>query len=131
MNSILFKILIVSGLLLVMAMPKTALSQTPTDAIMMEKGQLCVAAIYGHDSWDEYWEGTYKRSNGNIGTLTRQSVTGMFSLGITDRINVLGGLPWMKTSSTRRRRSRRSGVMSPMIRTASPGPGNGWRDKNS
>lgn len=83
----------------VLSIPKL-MAQTPTDAIMMSKGQLCVAAIYGHDAWDEYWEGTYKRSNGNIGTLTRQSVTGMFALGITDRINVLGGLPWMKTSSS-------------------------------
>ncbi len=80
-----------------LAFPKTALAQTPNDAIMMEKGQLCIAAIYGHDSWDEYWEGTLKRKNGNIGTFTRRSVMGMFSLGITDNINLLGGLPWMKT----------------------------------
>jgi hypothetical protein len=92
-----YKTLIASLLLLAMAIPKTAVSQTPNDAIMMEKGQLCVAAVYGHDSWDEYWEGTRKRSNGNIGTFTRQSVMGMFSLGITDKINLLGGLPWMKT----------------------------------
>ena len=85
--------------LLVLASPKLA-AQTPTDAIMMDKGQLCLAAIYGHDTWDEYWEGTLKRSNGNIGTFTRQSVSGMFSLGITDRINVLGALPWMKTSAS-------------------------------
>ncbi len=84
---------------MLMASPKLT-AQTPTDAIMMEKGQLCVAAIYGHDSWDENWESTLKRSNGNIGTLTRQSVMGMFSLGITDRINILGGLPWMKTSAS-------------------------------
>ncbi len=98
MNSNSLKTLVVSGLLFMLAIPKTALSQTPNDAIMMEKGQLCVAAIYGHDSWDEYWEGTRKRSNGNIGTFTRQSVMGMFSLGITDKINLLGGLPWMKTA---------------------------------
>lgn len=82
-----------------LAISKTA-AQTPTDAIMMEKGQLCVAAIYSHDTWDEYWEGTLKRKNGNIGTLTRQTVMGMFALGITDRINVLGALPWMKTEAS-------------------------------
>ncbi|MBK9014193.1 MAG: hypothetical protein IPM82_08905 [Saprospiraceae bacterium] len=94
-----FKWLSLTALLLLLASPKLV-AQTPTDAIMMEKGQLCVAAIYGHDTWDEYWEGTLKRSNGNIGTLTRQSVMGMFSLGITDRINVLGALPWMKTEAS-------------------------------
>ncbi len=83
----------------VLSIPKS-MAQTPTDAIMMDKGQLCIAAIYGHDTWDKYWEGTLKRSNGNIGTLTRQSVMGMFSLGVTDRINVLGALPWMKTSAS-------------------------------
>ncbi len=99
MKIILNKWLSMLAVCTVLAIPISR-AQTPTDAIMMEKGQLCVAAIYGHDTWDEYWEGTYKRSNGNIGTLTRQSVTGMFSLGITDRINVLGALPWMKTSSS-------------------------------
>ncbi len=87
------------SLAMFLASPKIS-AQTPTDAIMMEKGQLCIAAIYGHDTWDEYWEGTLKRNNGNIGTLTRQSMAGMFSLGITDRVNVLGALPWMKTSAS-------------------------------
>lgn len=76
------------------------MAQTPTDAIMMQKGELCIAAIYSHESWDEYWEGTLKRKNGNIGTLTRQSYMGMFSLGITDRINILGALPWVKTEAS-------------------------------
>ncbi|MGB4846752.1 MAG: transporter, partial [Saprospiraceae bacterium] len=39
-------------------------AQTPTDATLMTKGQICLAAIYSHDSWDEYWEGTLLRSNG-------------------------------------------------------------------
>ncbi len=72
-------------------------AQSPTDAIMMEKSQLCLAALYTHDTWDEYWEGTLKRSNGNIGTLTRQSITPMVAFGITDRFNILAALPWMAT----------------------------------
>jgi len=88
-------LLLAVGLIAVFFSKTTA--QTPNDAIMMPKGELCVAAIYGHDSWDEYWEGTLKRNNGNIGTFTRQSVMGMFSLGLTNKINLLGGLPWMKT----------------------------------
>ncbi len=100
MKRILSKWVVISAIFMVLAAPKMAIAQTPTDAIMMEKGQLCVAAIYGHDTWDEYWEGTLKRSNGNIGTFTRQSVMGMFSLGITDKVNVLGALPWMKTAAS-------------------------------
>ena len=72
-------------------------AQSPTDAIMMEKSQLCLAALYTHDSWDEYWEGTLKRNNGNIGTLKRQSVTPMVAYGISNRFNILAALPWMAT----------------------------------
>jgi hypothetical protein len=75
-------------------------AQTPTDGIMMRKGEICFAGIYGNDSWDEYWEGTLKRQNGNIGTFTRESITGMFALGITDRINVIGIVPWMHTEAS-------------------------------
>lgn len=80
--------------------PKDTYAQTPVDALMMNKGQLCLAAIYGHESWDEYWEGTLKRDNGNIGTLTRQSVTPMFALGLSDRVNIIGALPWVSTEAS-------------------------------
>jgi hypothetical protein len=76
------------------------LAQTPADALMMEKGQICFAALYSNETWDEYWEGTLKRSNGNIGTYTRQSIMPMFALGITDRINVMAALPWVKTEAS-------------------------------
>ncbi|NUN99120.1 MAG: transporter [Saprospiraceae bacterium] len=75
-------------------------AQTPTDALMMETGQICLAAIYTHDTWDEYWEGTLKRNNGNIGTLTRQTVMPMVALGVIDRVNVIAALPWVKTQAS-------------------------------
>lgn len=78
----------------------TATAQTPTDALMMDGGQICFAALYTHDTWDEYWEGTLKRNNFNIGTLTRQTVMPMFALGIVDRVNVLAALPWVRTSAS-------------------------------
>ncbi len=75
-------------------------AQTPTDAIMMSNGQICIAAIYGHDSWDEYWEGTLLRENGNIGTFIRQSIMPMVALGIGDRFNVIAALPYVFTKSS-------------------------------
>jgi hypothetical protein len=75
-------------------------AQTPFDDIMMEKGEICFAAIYTHDTWDEYWEGTLKRDNANIGTLTRQTVSGMFAFGIADWLNVMGSLPWVRTDAS-------------------------------
>lgn len=75
-------------------------SQTPFDAIMMERSQLCVAVLYTHDTWDEYWEGTLKRENGNIGTLTRQTLMPMAAMGISDRLNLLAALPWVRTEAS-------------------------------
>lgn len=72
-------------------------AQTPSDALMMDKGQICLAALYTHDTWDEYWEGTLKRSNGNIGTLTRQTYLPMLALGIANRVNLIVALPYVKT----------------------------------
>src|SRR6188508_1483363 len=78
----------------------SASAQTPSDAIMMSNGQICLFAVYSHDSWDEYWEGTLLRSNGNVGTLTRQTITPGFALGLGDKLNVIATLPWVKTESS-------------------------------
>lgn len=75
-------------------------AQTPTDALMMEKGQICFAALYSHDTWNEYWEGTLKRDNQNVGTLTRQTIMPMFSLGLVKRLNVIVALPWVHTEAS-------------------------------
>ncbi|MDQ3015294.1 MAG: transporter, partial [Bacteroidota bacterium] len=75
-------------------------SQTPTDAIMMSNGQICIAAIYAHETWDEYWEGTIIRANGNIGTFTRQSIMPMIALGLGNKINVIAALPYVFTKSS-------------------------------
>lgn len=74
-------------------------AQTPADAIMMGDGQVCIAAIYANESWDEYWEGTLLRENGNIGKFTRQSITPMIVLGIGERINIITALPYVFTKS--------------------------------
>lgn len=78
----------------------SAKTQTPTDATLMTKGQICLAAIYSHDSWDEYWEGTLFRSNGNIGTLTRQSINPMAIVGLTNSISIMAAVPWVKTEAS-------------------------------
>jgi len=88
------------SLMLTLSLFVSVKAQTPTDAIMMTKGQICVAVIYSHESWDEYWEGTLLRTNGNIGTLTRQTIMPMASLGLGDRINIIAAVPWMKTEAS-------------------------------
>ncbi len=86
--------------LMTLALPGGVLAQTPSDGLMMDRGQICFAALYTHDTWDEYWEGTLKRTNGNIGTLTRQTVMPMFALGLSDRLNVIASLPWVSTQAS-------------------------------
>jgi len=75
-------------------------AQTPTDGIMMQKGEICFGAVYNHESWDEYWEGTLLRDNGNIGTFTRQTVLPMFALGLTDKLNLIAQTPWVSSDAS-------------------------------
>ena len=87
--------------LLVMILSATAvrvMAQTPSDAVMMKSGEICFGINYGHSAWSEYWEGDSLRDNGNIGTLTTQSVVGGFMLGLVDRVNLIAMLPYVATS---------------------------------
>jgi hypothetical protein len=72
----------------------------PTDGLMMPKGQLCILGQYSNSSWDEYWEGETKRSNSNLGTLTTQNALIMGNYGITQKLNVMLGLPYVWTKSS-------------------------------
>jgi outer membrane putative beta-barrel porin/alpha-amylase len=73
-------------------------AQTIDDGIMMAGHALQVGNIYTHDSWDQYWEGTLKRTNGNIGTITTQTNSQTFAYGFTDRVTVLGNVPLVWTN---------------------------------
>jgi hypothetical protein len=77
-------------------------AQTPmiTDGMMTPKKDLGNGIFYSFDSWNKYWEGTLKRDNQNIGTLTTQAATWMGVYGLTERITLIGMLPyvWSKAS---------------------------------
>ncbi len=77
-----------------------AFAQMPHDAIYMPKKSVCIAAMYGKSTWTQYWEGSLKRENFNIGTHTTQSYTLMPAIGITNRVNVILGLPHISTSTS-------------------------------
>lgn len=85
-------------------------AQTIEDGVMMGKGQLFTGVVYSHDTWDEYWEGGLKRDNGNIGTLETQSNTWFANYGITDRLNVIGHIPYVWTQASQGVLSGMSGV---------------------
>ncbi len=87
-----------------------ASAQSPTDGLMMPKGSLCNLVSYSSSSWKNYWEGEKKRSNTNLGTFTMQNVMYMGALGLTDKLNVMVGLPYVKTSASASYLSGQSGL---------------------
>jgi len=77
-----------------------AIAQLPDDAIMLGKKQLCTGFSYMHSQWNDYWEGTLKRNNQNIGTLSTQSVAFMGAYGISDHLLVMTSVPYVWTHAS-------------------------------
>jgi hypothetical protein len=75
-------------------------SQTLSDGLMMSKNKLCTGFLYGHDQWKNYWEGTLKRDNQNIGNLTTESIMWVGVYGLSDKINLVATLPYIKTKAS-------------------------------
>ena len=88
------------ALALVASIPVTSRAQTIHDGIMLSKGQLFTGGLYMRESWDEYWEGSLKRENENIGTVTTEVNTWYANYGITDRLNVIGAVPYVWTRAS-------------------------------
>jgi hypothetical protein len=81
-------------------LPGSARAQTIDDGVMLGAGELFAGDVYTHDRWDHYWEGGLKRDNGNIGALTTRSHTIVGVYGLTDRLNVVGNVPYVWTEAS-------------------------------
>ncbi len=79
---------------------RLSIAQTPLDGLMMPKGEICLAIVYENTAWDRYWEGSSIRVNQNIGTFTKQMGMPMIVGGVTDKINVILSLPYVKTAAS-------------------------------
>jgi len=77
-----------------------ASAQTDMDAIMMNKKQFCQGLTYDYSSWDHYWEGTFKRDNKNLGTVSSQMLMYMPNYGITNNLNVMASVPYVWTKAS-------------------------------
>ena len=75
-------------------------AQTDMDAIMMGKKQLCIGPMYSNSSWKNYWEGTLKRENLNLGTVSTQALSLMGAYGVTGNLNLLFNAPFIKTTAS-------------------------------
>ena len=94
------KIFHLSFVITLCLMTGLANAQTVDDGIMMNKKQWCNGVTYMHSSWNEYWEGTTKRDNKNLGTVTTQSLMLMSNYGISDKLNVLATVPYVWTDAS-------------------------------
>jgi hypothetical protein len=91
---------IVCLLIITMAACIPSKAQTEIDGIMMAKNNYCSGIMYNYSSWDQYWEGTLKRNNLNLGTVSTSMIAYMGNYGVSDKLNVLFGLPYIKTKAS-------------------------------
>ncbi|MCW3088623.1 MAG: hypothetical protein JWQ78_2009 [Sediminibacterium sp.] len=90
------------GLFIILSLLTTAKlsAQTDMDAIMMGKNNFCTGLMYGSSQWSHYWEGTLKRDNENLGTVSAKMVGIMGNYGVSDKLNILFGLPYIQTKAS-------------------------------
>ena len=75
-------------------------AQSLTDGLLMPKGNFCTGFMYMHDQWKDYWEGGLKRDNQNIGTITTETITWMGNYGVSDKLNIIAMVPYVKTKAS-------------------------------
>ncbi|KEO72925.1 hypothetical protein [Anditalea andensis] len=98
------------GLIVFYLCIKSAYAQMPWDEVKMGKGEVCIAMIYEHGVWNQYWEGNFLRKNDNIGTLTRQAGMVMVAAGLTERINLIAIVPYVATEASGGTQKGQSGL---------------------
>lgn len=89
-----------SILILCLVIKDSVTAQTDMDAIMMSKNNFCTGLMYQHGSWNNYWEGTLKRDNLNLGTVSNNMYAVMGNYGISGKLNLLFGLPYVNTKAS-------------------------------
>lgn len=66
---------------------------------MMPKNLFCVGLTTSKSTWKNYWEGTFKRQNLNLGKVSSSKVMFNANYGISDKLNVIAMLPYIKTNT--------------------------------
>ena len=91
----------IAGAALAVAAAAPSLSaQNLQDAEMLRPREVHASAMYGSESWSEYWEGSLKRSNGNVGSVTTRSIAAHLGYGVNERLTVIAGLPYVWTEAS-------------------------------
>ncbi|WP_460924622.1 hypothetical protein [Pontibacter brevis] len=75
-------------------------AQTEQDALMMGQRSLCVAGTVSYSSWTNYWEGTFKRDNENMGQVSTKTAALMLNYGLRSNLNIMATLPHISTAAS-------------------------------
>ncbi|HTI57698.1 hypothetical protein [Mucilaginibacter sp.] len=78
----------------------SASAQMENDGIMIPKNYICAGVSYSTSNWTNYWEGTFKRDNGNIGTLNTQVIGIGATYGITNNVIATLSVPYITTHAS-------------------------------
>jgi hypothetical protein len=92
------------------AMTINSNAQTDMDALMMAKNNFCTGLMYGNSSWKNYWEGTLKRDNLNLGTVSSNMIGIMGNYGIRDNLNLLFSVPYISNKASAGTLVERQGI---------------------
>ena len=76
-----------------------AQAQTTTDGLLMPKNNFCTGIMASSDSWKNYWEGTLKRDNQNIGTVSTNSIMWFGNYGVNEKMNIIAAIPYVMTKA--------------------------------
>ncbi len=77
-----------------------ACAQTAEDGIMLSRNKFCTGVFFTYDTWNQYWEGTLERTNGNLGTITTRTALWTGNYALTDRLNLLATTPYVWTRAS-------------------------------
>ena len=75
-------------------------AQTVDDDMLFARHELVSGLAYSSDRWDEYWEGSLKRRNGNIGTISTQTALWHAGFGLSERLSLFATVPYVWTHAS-------------------------------
>lgn len=87
--------------MLFLGLPILTWAQSPIDELMMPTKEICFLGNYEYGQFNQYWEGSTLRTNATIETVQRRTALLMAAYGVTDKLDVYVGLPYVSTNSTK------------------------------
>ncbi len=76
----------------------TLAAQSMVDGFMRGKGNLNTAVSYSYESYDQYYIGDSIVTNPNLGTISTKSVGVYLAAGVTDFLDVIVSLPYVRVA---------------------------------